>query len=215
MNTSKWRHLSKQGLIIAGIVSLMGGIKATSNLVNVADAVASPTQTTSHKQVVATTAEFLVCSAAPEWQRPTQEQQQKQLANDERYSELLQDKEFQQFANRFWQHDVLSFTTYGLSARMEPINLSGLWAVADDVWANCYSNDEGTAINTGTLAEAWLMHHQVVDIQWHNDHYVLLVEPSSQGMQVVQFARHEAETELPLRVVTPQGVEIDIYNADW
>ncbi|EKV01906.1 hypothetical protein Lepto7375DRAFT_4101 [Leptolyngbya sp. PCC 7375] len=213
MVASKLKQLGKQGLLIMAMVSLMGGIKAVSKFINVADAVVTQPQTTS--TAIQNTAEFSVCSEATDWQRPSLDQQQKQLATDERYSDLLQDKEFQQFANQFWQHNVLSFTTYGLSARMEPVNLSGLWSVADEVWANCYSHDEGSAINGGTLAEAWLMHHHVVDLQWQDDRYIMTVEPDNQGMQVVQFARRESEADLPLTIVTTQGEVIEHHDADW
>lgn len=214
MVASKLKQLGKQGLLILAMVSLTGGVKAVSNFVKVADAVVAQPQTTSRLDTHNTT-DFLVCSETNNWQRPSLEQQQKQLAEDDRYDGLLQDKDFQQLANQFWQHNVLSFTTYGLSARMEPINLSGLWPVSDEIWANCYSHDEGSAINEGNLAEAWLMHHKIVDLQWQDDHYVMVVEPSNQGMQVVQFARRETEANLPLTVITPQGVEVDIHNADW
>lgn len=210
----KFKQFGKQGLWIFAMVSLIGGVKAASNFIRVADAVITPSQTTSRPDAE-DSAEFLVCSEAADWQRPSQDQQQKQLAADERYDSLLQDKEFQQVADQFWQHDVLSFTTYGLSARMEPVNLSGLWAVADDMWANCYSHGEDSAINEGTVAEAWLMHHHVVDLRWQNNHYVMVVEPDLQGMQVVQFARREAEADLPLTVVTTQGVVVDHHDADW
>lgn len=214
MVASKLKQLGKQGLLVLAIVSTVGGIKAASNFVRVADAVVESPRLTDSPDVQAT-ASFLVCSAAADWRRPSQDQQQKQLADDERYSDLLEDKDFQQLANQFWQYDVLSFTTYGLSARMEPVNLSGLWSVADDVWNNCYSHDEGTAINNGTLAEAWLMHHQIVDLQWQDDQYVMVVEPNNRGMQVVQFARRESEVDLPLTVVTSQGAIIDHHSADW
>ncbi len=214
MVTFKLNQLIKQGLLALAIVVTAGGVQSTSNLVSTAEAVAPQPQTTSTSDIAETTA-FSVCSEATNWQRPNLDQQQKQLSTDERYSALLQDKDFQQLANQFWQHDVLSFTTYGLSARMEPINLSGLWAVADDVWANCYSNNEGSAINEGNLAEAWVINHRVVDVQWQNDHYVMVVEPSSAGMQVVQFARLESESELPLTVVTGQGTNIEHHDADW
>lgn len=211
MVASKLVQLGKRGVWIIAIISIFGGVKAATNSVRVADAVVS------QPEIVATadSSEFSVCSEAPDWQRPSSDQQQKQLASDERYSDLLQDKDFQQFADQFWQHDVLSFTTYGLSARMEPVNLSGLWAVADEVWANCYSQDEGTAINDGTLAEAWLMHHHIVDMQWQNDRYVMVVEPDPQGMQIVQFVRHETATDLPLTIVTTAGDVVEHHNADW
>lgn len=214
MVASKFKQFGKQGLWIFAMVSLIGGVKAASNFIRVADAVV-PTRPTASSSNAEDAAEFLVCSEATDWQRPSPEQQQKQLADDERYGGLLADKEFQQIATQFWQHDVLSFTTYGLSARMEPVNLSGLWSVADDVWANCYGHGEGSAINAGNLAEAWLMHHHVVDLQWQDDRYVMVVEPNSQGMQVVQFARREAEADLPLTVVTTQGVVVNHHDADW
>ena len=210
---SKLKQLGRQGLLVLTIAGVLGGIRTASHLINVADAVESEPQMAA--SVVETSADFLVCSQAVDWQRPAQDQQQKQIATDERYSGLLQDKDFQTLATQFWQHDILSFTTYGLSARMEPINLSGLWSVADDVWESCYSNNEGTEINEGALAEAWLMHHRIVDLQWQNDSYVMVVDRSNQGMQVVQFARHETAAELPLTIVTTEGTVVEHYDADW
>ncbi len=214
MVASKLKQIARRSLLTTAIVLAVGGIKAISTSIKVADAV-MPEPAAVAAPNPEEVADFLVCSEAADWQRPSQEQQEKQLADDERYGGLLQDKSFQQLANQFWQHDVLSFTTYGLSARMEPVNLSGLWSVADDVWAQCYDHNQGAAINAGTLAEAWLMHHRIVDLQWQDDRYVMVVEPSQQGMQVVQFARHESEAELPLTVVNPQGVIVSHYDADW
>ena len=208
MVVSKLKHLGKQGLCALAIVLTMGGLKAASTFVKTADAVVNQPQT-------ATSIAFSVCSEASDWQRPSLEQQTKQLATDERYSALLRDKEFQQLADQFWQHDILSFTTYGLSARMEPVNLSGLWSVSEEVWSNCYSQDEGSAINAGSLAEAWVMNHRVVDVQWENERYVMVVDPNHQGMQVVQFERREAAAALPLEIITTQGIALEHYPANW
>ena len=206
MVESKLKRIGKRSLWALVMVTTLGGIKAVSTSVRTADAVeAQP----------AATEDFLICSEAADWQRPSPTQQQKQLASDERYNSLLEDKDFQQLADQFWHHDILSFTTYGLSARMEPVNLSGLWSVSETVWANCYTQDEGNAINEGSLAEAWVMHHRVVELRWENERYVMVVTPQPQGMQVVQFARHEAEAELPLEVITPQGVAIEHRSGDW
>ncbi|MBT9315005.1 hypothetical protein [Leptothoe spongobia] len=214
MVVSKLKHLGKQSLFALAIVMTVGGFKAVSTFVKTADAVVTQPQTTSIS-ATAVASEFSVCSEASDWRRPSQDQQQKQLSTDERYSTLLQDKDFQQLANQFWQHDILSFTTYGLSARMEPVNLSGLWSVADDVWTNCYSRDESIAINEGRIAEAWVMNHRVMDVSWAEDHYVMVLEPAQQGMQVVQFTRHETEAELPLTVITTQGTMVEHHVADW
>ncbi|NEQ49670.1 MAG: hypothetical protein F6K11_05990 [Leptolyngbya sp. SIO3F4] len=209
MVRSKLKHLGKKSLFALAIVMTIGGVKAASTFVRTAGAVVTQSSTTSANS------EFSVCSESPAWERPSLEQQQKQLATDERYTAILQDKDFQQLANQFWQHDVLSFTTYGLSARMEPINLSGLWSVADDVWTNCYSNDEGSTINTGDMAEVWVMNHRIIDVHWEDNHYIMELEPHQQGMQVVQFKRYETEAELPLTIVTPQGIPIEHHVADW
>ncbi|MEM9485889.1 MAG: hypothetical protein AAGA83_19610 [Cyanobacteria bacterium P01_F01_bin.116] len=208
MVVSKLKPLGKQGLFALAIVMTMGGLKAGSTFVKTADAVVDQTQ-------IATPTAFSVCSEASDWQRPSPDQQAKQLATDARYSALLRDKEFQQLADQFWQHDILSFTTYGLSARMEPVNLSGLWSVSEEVWNNCYSQDEGSAINAGNLAEAWVMNHRVVDVQWETDRYVMVVEPNHQGMQVVQFERREAASELPLEIITTQGITLEHHSANW
>lgn len=207
MVESKLKRVGKQSLFALALVVAFGGIKAASMSVRTADAVVQQPQTA--------TEDFLICSEATDWQRPSLTQQQKQLASDERYDSLLDDKEFQQLADQFWHQDILSFTTYGLSARMEPINLSGLWSVSEAVWANCYSQGEGHAINDGSLAEAWVMNHQIVELRWENNRYVMVVSPHSQGMQVVQFARRETEAELPLEVITTQGVALEHRAADW
>ncbi|MEM6251814.1 MAG: hypothetical protein AAF821_02730 [Cyanobacteria bacterium P01_D01_bin.156] len=210
MGAFKFKQLSQQGLLILAGMTLLGGLKAVSDFGSVADAVVS--QPTVETQ---SSSEFSICSQAVDWQRPSLDQQQKQLTTNERYGGLLEDKAFQQLANQFWQYEILSFTTYGLSARMEPINLSGLWSVADDVWNQCYAHDEGSAINDGTLAEAWLMNHQVVDLQWQDNRYIMTVEPRARGMQVVQFTRREQASELPLTIVTSQGNSVNHYDADW
>ncbi len=214
MGASKLKRIGQQSFLIVTLVTLIGGLKAVSRFTNVADAIVSPNSLASQVEPPSAP-EYLVCSEAPDWQRPSQEQQQKQLTTDERYSGLVNDKEFQEFAQDLWQHNILSFTTYGLSARMEPINLSGLWSVADDVWNQCYSNGEGNAINEGTLAEAWLMNYQVVDLQWQDDGYIMVVEPRAQGMQVVQFTRKENAPDLPLTIRLSQGTVVEHYDADW
>lgn len=213
MGASKFKRLGQQGLLVFALVGVIGGLKATSNFGTVADAVV-PSQLTESPAAAPSDLEYSVCSEATEWQRPTVAQQQKQLA-DARYGELVNDKEFQDFAQNFWQNDALSFTTYGLSARMEPVNLSGLWSVTDDVWNHCYSENEGNAINEGALAETWLMNYQVVDLQWQEDGYLMVVEPKASGMQVVQFARKESAADLPLTITTRQGDVVSHYDADW
>ncbi|MEO0457767.1 MAG: hypothetical protein AAF152_14480 [Cyanobacteria bacterium P01_A01_bin.114] len=158
---------------------------------------------------------YTVCSDLGNWQRPSDEDQAKQLQADARYEEALQEEPLKSLADSLWQHQVISFTTYGLSARVDPINLSGLWTVADDIWSDCYSGSEGEEINSGAMAEAWLMYHRVTGVRWQAGQYVIAVEPSEAGVQVVQFERLEAEETLPVLVMDASAQPVEVFSGDW
>jgi hypothetical protein len=158
---------------------------------------------------------FAVCSEQGAWQRPSESTQQKLLQTDPRYQDALQEEPLKTLSSDFWQHDIISFTTYGLSARTEPINLSGLWTVAEQIWSDCYAGDEGDQINAGETAEAWLINHRVTDLRWQGNQYVMTVEPAEAGVQVVQFERLDANQNLPLTVVTATGQTVDVLAGDW
>ncbi len=160
------------------------------------------------------TVEFEVCAAVDDWQRPSDADQDKHLGVDGRYDTALEDSELKRAVDRFWNYQAISFTTYGLSARMEPINLSGIWTAADDLW-NCYEPDITVAINEGDLAETWLLNHQITNLQWEGDRYIMTVEPTATGMQVVQFDRVDSQPALPLEVVTASGSMVEVISGDW
>ncbi len=157
---------------------------------------------------------FEVCADVADWQRPSAAEQAKQLGTDVRYDEALSGDPLKDASNQFWNHQVISFTTYGLSARMEPVNLSGLWTVADDLWG-CYEGDAAEAINQGDRAETWLLNHRVSDLAWQGDRYIMTVEPAATGVQVVQFDRVDELASLPLEVVTADGEAVDVVSGDW
>lgn len=160
------------------------------------------------------TVDFEVCAAA-DWQRPSDAEQAKQLGNDARYGAALSEEEpLKRASEQFWNHDVVSFTTYGLSARMEPVTLSGVWTVADELWS-CYESEATVAINTGEMAEAWLLNREITDLTWDGDRYVMTVEPAPTGMQVVQFDRVDELETLPLAVVNESGSSVDVVSGDW
>lgn len=213
------RHLGQQlGKISLGFLIAAGltvSCSSTQQSLSALDAVTVSTDSQLAASPAAAGAEFTICGESATWQRPDPRQQHKQLATDGRYSELLDDKAFQQVANQFWDRSILSFTTYGLSARTEPMMLSGLWSLDESVWTACYSGSAASDINAGLVAEAWLLHHRVVDMQWQGDRYLMVVEPTLQGMQVVQFARRDRSAELPLSVVTVAGEELPVQSGDW
>ena len=157
---------------------------------------------------------FEVCASVDSWQRPSDAEQAKQLGDDVRYGESLNDGALKRASSQFWDHQAVSFTTYGLSARMEPVNLSGLWTVADELW-NRNAPVTTEAINEGDRAETWLLNQRITDLQWNGERYVMTVEPAATGMQVVQFSRVEADSTLPLEIVTREGSAIAVVSGDW
>lgn len=158
--------------------------------------------------------EFETCAAVADWQRPNAEEQSKHLEKDARYAMAIEDDSSKAASSQFWDRQVVSFTTYGLSARMEPVNLTGLWTV-DAEMQNCYTPETTQAINEGDRAEAWLLNHRIKSLVWEGDRYVMTVEPTATGMQVVQFERDEQMAALPLEVVTTDGKAIAVTSGDW
>jgi hypothetical protein len=155
-----------------------------------------------------------LCVNLPEWQRPSEQTQRKRLSEMGRYDGFLQDETLISLAKDWWTHEVFSFTTYGLSARTDPHYLSGIWTALDEIW-DCYEGEQPQHINSGELAELWLIHHRLVAITWHNNQYVVTVEPDGRGLQLVQFSRQENYDALPVVVMTSAGEEIAVMSGDW
>ncbi|MBE9062438.1 hypothetical protein [cf. Phormidesmis sp. LEGE 11477] len=174
----------------------------------------NPTDLATNSEVI----EFEVCAAVDSWQRPSESEQAKRLGQDARYAEALSGNEpensLKMASSQFWDRQIISFTTYGLSARMEPINLSGLWTIEDEL-ESCYELELTEAINVGDRAEAWLLNQQITSLQWDGSRYVMTVAPVSVGMQVVQFERADSLETLPLTVVTASGQPVEVASGDW
>jgi hypothetical protein len=169
----------------------------------------APTSTTGDLADVS----FEVCANVESWQRPSDEVQAKQLS-DIRYADSQSSGSLKSASVQFWDHQVISFTTYGLSARMEPETLSGVWTAASEL-VSCYEPETTVAINEGDRAETWLLNHRISDLQWQGDRYVMTVEPAATGMQVIQFDRVDELASLPLEVVTANGEAVDVFSGDW
>jgi hypothetical protein len=155
-----------------------------------------------------------ICLSLPDWQRPSELAHLKQLEAMPRYGADLHTDPLADMAKAWWSHEIFSFTTYGLSARTDPLYLSGVWTALDDTW-NCYSGDQPEAINRGELAEVWLLHHRLVGLDWQDGLYRVTVEPVGSGLQLVQFPRQESEPTLPLQIMTTAGQALAVMSGDW
>jgi len=155
-----------------------------------------------------------ICLSLTDWQRPSELAQAKQLETMPQYGVALQSDPLDQMAKDWWTHEIFSFTTYGLSARTDPLYLSGVWTAIDNIW-DCYSGDQPEQINRGELAEMWLLHHRFVGLEWQGDQYVATVEPAESGLQLVQFARQERGQSLPLSIITTTGQNLAVLSGDW
>jgi hypothetical protein len=155
-----------------------------------------------------------ICLDLPDWQRPSEGVQFKQLEAMPHYGPALEEAPLAELSKAWWSHEIFSFTTYGLSARTDPLYLSGLWSAMDEIWA-CYSGDQGEQINQGERAELWLLHHRLAGLEWQGGEYRVIVEPVETGLQLVQFPRRERGEQLPLTVVTTAGQSLAVMSGDW
>lgn len=159
---------------------------------------------------------FEVCSESPAWVRPDESEQMAYLEEMPRYGTALEQAPLRAVFENFWTESVFSFTSYGLSARQEPIYFSGLWTLleSDPILDNCYNSDRIAQINDGQLAEIWVIGHRVRSVQWTGDRYVILVEPTATGVQFVQFPRQDHKPQLPVQVITEEDVELNVVSAE-
>ncbi|NER81652.1 MAG: hypothetical protein F6K42_19230 [Leptolyngbya sp. SIO1D8] len=178
----------------------------------VAQAAIAPTSTINGLEPQAVS--FEVCGNLPDWQRPDLETQTAELNQNPRYIDALSEEPLSSLFEKFWNESIITFTTYGLSARVEPIYLSGVWT-GIEAMETCYEGDRPDAINQGQLAEIWLIGHRIINIDWSGDQYQILVEPTSQGLQFVQFDRVENNTALPILVLETDGAEMAVTSGDW
>lgn len=227
MNIKKVRQL---GVVLLGAFVVSGCPSPMSSQLMLSssgsqDAIAQEvvdTEATNQQSNASTTdlasVSFDVCANVESWQRPSEAEQAKRISNNARYSESLASNSANDSLKResaqFWDHQAISFTTYGLSARVEPENLSGVWTATDEM-SNCYQPETTVAINEGDRAETWLLNHRISNLQWEGDRYIMTVEPASTGLQVIQFDRVDEMASLPLEVVTTSGSPVDAMSGDW
>ena len=155
-----------------------------------------------------------VCAQVVDWVRPDEQGHMKQLEALPRYGDQIYEDPLKTLLNDFRSHQAITFTTYGLSARTEPLYMSGVWTAVDQLWS-CYDGDQPQQINAGELAEVWLLNYRLVDLEPADTGYLMTVEPTETGMEVVQFARQEGSARLNLTVQTTAGVPVETFSGDW
>ena len=158
--------------------------------------------------------EFEICSETSSWRRLAESEQLKQLRQTPRYGAAIEEEPLKSLFQEFWLHEAISFTTYGLSARIEPLYFSGLWPIMD-TFSPCYEGSQVEKFNAGQMAEVWLINHQVNHIQWDGDRYTLNVRPTESGVQLIQFSRQETQAALPVTVITEDKTEVPVLSGDW
>lgn len=161
-----------------------------------------------------TSVSYDLCGELPDWERPSLAEQTAALMDNPRYGTELETDPLKELFEKFWHESLITFTTYGLSARTEPVYLSGVWTGIEAMSA-CYEGDRPTAINTGDLAEMWLIGYQVVDFVWTGDRYQVTVEPTTTGLRFIQFERVESSEDLPIVVLEAGGEELTVAAGDW
>ncbi|MEB3313601.1 MAG: hypothetical protein VKL98_05595 [Cyanobacteriota bacterium] len=155
-----------------------------------------------------------LCLDLPTWQRPSRQLQDKQLQALPDYGLGIEDGSLSATLKTWWTHQIFAFTTYGLSARTDPLYLSGLWTAMEATWS-CYAGDQPDRFNQGQLAELWLIQHRLLGIEWRDHQYIVTVEPSQSGLQLVQFPRQETAATLPLSLISSTGERLPVLSGDW
>jgi hypothetical protein len=155
-----------------------------------------------------------VCGEIVDWQRLDLAEQTAELQTNPRYGEALSEEPLKGLFEKFWNESIITFTTYGLSARTEPVFLSGVWTGIEAMDA-CYEGDRPAAINQGDLAEVWLIGYRITDITWTGSTYQIQVDETSLGLQFVQFERSERNESLPIVILENNGDELTFASGDW
>jgi hypothetical protein len=160
------------------------------------------------------TVNYEVCGELSDWQRLELSDQKAALENNPRYGAAIAEAPLSDLFEKFWHESIITFTTYGLSARTEPIFLSGVWT-GIEAMDGCYEGDRPAAINEGELAEIWLIGHRIENIAWNGNEYEVTVEATTTGLQFVQFERYETASSLPIIVLEQNGDELTFASGDW
>ena len=152
---------------------------------------------------------FEVCGQSTTWVRPSEEEQGSKWGAG-RYAGV--NEEVTKYP---WTHNF--FVVYGgASIEYDIENLSGLWTLEGGERAKCFEPERHDAILKLQTAEVWSLLHKVSNIKRLGTSYAIVVEPTQQGVQFVQFPRPTEWLPLTLYFVTSDGEEVEkIVEADY
>lgn len=139
--------------------------------------------------------QYQSCSLDLSWVRPSAVEQVSKLSQfGNRYGDSKTLTK-----NRYWTDNVFLLSAYGLSGLRDVYYLSGLWTSKSDI-SRCYDSFDLKRINQGKSAITWLLEHRIVELNWQDNEYVMTVEPTQSGVQLIQFNRLDSFNFPPLRV---------------
>lgn len=153
---------------------------------------------------------FLVCAESVNWVRPSEEEQRREWWENPRY--VTQDPQTLEHIRYPWTHNFIMHYG-GASPQYDLVNLTGIWAATDITW-HCEDFWRESRLGTGAgpgleiWAEIWALGYRVDTIKHLGTNYVVVVEPTNSGFQVVDFQRPSA-ISLNFTFVTPEGQVVD------
>jgi WD40 repeat protein len=149
---------------------------------------------------------FDVCGEAPDWSRPTEQEQKDYILSSGRYSGIDQG-----VVTYLWSHDFL--INYGSASINQDIrDLSGLWTLRGGYMDGCLTPEREDAVLKLKSVELWSLLHRVLRIQRLGSDYAITVAPADKGVQFVQFPRPEDQKPITFYFVSVDGRLIERLN---
>ncbi|MEH2424075.1 MAG: hypothetical protein V7K48_25165 [Nostoc sp.] len=184
---------------------LTGAFVSAQTIISITFSQPAASQSTNRSKAIEVP--FKICNSSETWVRPTKAEQMKFLSSmNARYNDLTKNPERYE---RWFSYNIYSFTTFGGSSFFDYHYLAGLWTPSGNHEWQCgeFSRNK---INTGEIAEVWVLLYRVISIKWVGNHYLMVVKPTKKGLQYIQLSRQEHQDSLPLKVVTEDGSEIKV-----
>ncbi|MEH2425056.1 MAG: hypothetical protein V7K48_30380 [Nostoc sp.] len=195
-------------LKLVGTFLLTGAFVSAQTITSITFLQPAASQSTNRSKAIEVP--FKVCYSSEIWVRPTKAEQIKFLMSRKaRYGDVTKEPKRYYDLERWWSHNIFSFTMFGGSAFADYHYLAGLWTLkGNPVW-QC---DESSRhkINTKEIAEVWVLLYKAISIKWVGNHYLMVVKPTKKGFQYIELPRQEHQDSLPLKVITEDGSDIKV-----
>ncbi|MEH2335500.1 hypothetical protein [Nostoc sp.] len=191
-------------LKLVGTFLLAGAFISAQTLISITFSQPASSQSINHSKAIEVP--FKICSSSEIWVRPTKAEQMKFLLSMKaRYDDVTKKPERYE---RWFRYNIYSFTTFGGSSFFDYSNLTGFWSHSDNPVWQC--GESRHKINTGEIAEVWVLLYRVISIKWVGNQYLMVVKPTKKGFQKIQLSRREDRDSLPLKVITEDGSEMKV-----